>query len=147
MSTISTINIKKIKPLNNQVITTAKEYEDDFKVGRVIDPTHKKGTLKEYQTVVAVGPMVRNIEVCDLVMVNPKRFAKYKHQPGSLKDGVITDNPVIRYDFPLIELDKVPHLFLYDQDIDFVITEFEEEPDTPATGTGNLILPDNKIIV
>lgn len=144
---MSKLNIKKIKPLNNQVITTALEYEEDVKVGNIIDATHSKGTLKEYQTVVAVGPMVRNVEVGDLVMVNPKRFAKYKHQPGSLKDGVITDNPVVRYDFPFIELDHTPHLFLHDQDIDFVIEDFSEEETTKEVDKGNIILPSNKIIV
>nr|DAQ75213.1 MAG TPA: mHsp60, mHsp10, Mitochondrial, Chaperonin, Complex, Symmetric [Crassvirales sp.] len=140
------INIKGIKPLNNQIITTAEEYNEDIMSGKIIDAKHVKGTLKEYQRVVAVGPMVRNIEVGDLVMVNPKRFAKYKHQPGSLKDGVITDNPVIRYDFPIIEIDHINHLFLHDQDIDFVITDFEEEQTTDKD-TGSLIIPDNKIIL
>lgn len=139
------INIKEIKPLNNQVITTAKEYEEDIMSGKIIDAKHTKGTLKEYQKVIAVGPMVRNIEVGDLVMINPKRFAKYKHQPGSLKDGIITDNPVIRYDFPIIEINHINHLFLHDQDIDFVITDFEEEQTT--SDTDSLIVPDNKIIL
>ena len=142
---MNNINIKGIKPLNNQVITTAEEYNEDVMAGTIIDAKHTKGTLKEYQKVVAVGPMVRSIEVGDLVMVNPKRFAKYKHQPGSLKDGVITDNPVIRYDFPIIEIDHTNHLFLHDQDIDFVITDFEEEQTT--NNTGSLIVPDTKIIL
>lgn len=142
---MNNINIKGIKPLNNQVITTAEEYNEDVMSGTLIDARHAKGTLKEYQKVIAVGPMVRSIEVGDLVMVNPKRFAKYKHQPGSLKDGVITDNPVIRYDFPIIEIDHTNHLFLHDQDIDFVITDFEEEQAT--NNTGSLIVPDTKIIL
>ena len=78
-------------------------------------------------------------------MVNPKRFAKFKHQKGSLKDGVISDNPVIAYEFPIIELDHISHLLLSDQDIDFVITDLEEEPDAPTSI--NLIVPTNKIII
>lgn len=140
------INIKEIKPLNNQVITTAKEYEEDLMSGSIIDAKHIKGTLKDYQKVIAVGPMVRSIEVGDMVMINPKRFAKYKHQPGSLKDGVITDNPVIRYDFPIIEINHINHLFLHDQDIDFVIIDFEEEQFKDES-TGDLIVPDTKIIL
>lgn len=140
------INIKGIKPLNNQIITTAEEYSEDLMFGKIIDTKHTKGTLKEYQRVVAVGPVVRNIEVGDIVMINPKRFAKYKHQPGSLKDGIITDNPIIRYDFPIIEIDHINHLFLHDQDIDFVITDFEEEK-VADESTSDLIIPDNKIIV
>lgn len=142
---MSKLNIKAIKPLNNQVITTAYEYEDDVKVGNLLDVKHTKGTLKEYQRVVEVGPMVRSIEKGNLVMVNPKRYAKFKHQKGSLKDGVISDNPVIAYEFPIIELDHVPHLLLSDQDIDFVITDSEEEPDAPTNS--NLIVPSNKVII
>lgn len=142
---MSKLNIKAIRPLNNQVVTTAYEYEDDAKVGNLLDVKHTKGTLKEYQRVIAVGPMVRSISEGDLVMVNPKRFAKFKHQKGSLKDGVISDNPVIAYEFPIIELDHISHLLLSDQDIDFVITDSEEEPDAPTSS--NLIVPDNKIII
>lgn len=142
---MSKLNIKAIKPLNNQVVTTADEYADDMKVGNLLDVKHTKGTLKECQKVIAVGPMVRSISEGDLVMVNPKRFSKFKHQKGSLKDGVISDNPVIAYEFPIIELDHIPHLLLSDQDIDFVITDSEEEPD--AHTSSNLIVPDNKIII
>lgn len=138
------LNIKKIKPLNNQVITTAEEYEKDVTKGTIIDSKHLKGTLKEYQKVIAVGPFVRNMQVGDIVMINPKRFAKMKHQPGSLKDNVITDNPVIKYEFPIIELDHIPHLLLQDNDIDFVIEDFEE---IESTSTTNIVVPDNKIIV
>ena len=133
------LNIKKIKPMANFLVTTKEEYNDeDIKKGEVI--VKVKGTLKEYQKVVAIGPMVRGIQVGDIVCINPKRYAKYKHNPGSLKDGVITDNPVVAYNFNVIELDHVPHLLLTDQDIDFVIEEWEDEK-LPAN------IPEKKIIV
>ena len=136
------LNIKKIKPMANFLVTTKEEYNDeDIKKGEVI--VKVKGTLKEYQKVVAIGPIVRGIQVGDIVCINPKRYAKYKHNPGSLKDGVITDNPVVAYNFNVIELDHVPHLLLTDQDIDFVIEEWEDEK-LPAN---NIIIPEKKIIV
>lgn len=136
------LNIKKIKPMANFLVTTKEEYNDeDIKKGEVI--VKVKGTLKEYQKVVAIGPMVRGIQVGDIVCINPKRYAKYKHNPGSLKDGVITDNPVVAYNFNVIELNHVPHLLLTDQDIDFVIEEWEDEK-LPAN---NIIIPEKKIIV
>ena len=136
------LNIKKIKPMANFLVTTKEEYNDeDIKKGEVI--VKVKGTLKEYQKVIAIGPMVRGIQVGDIVCINPKRYAKYKHNPGSLKDGVITDNPVVAYNFNVIELDHVPHLLLTDQDIDFVIEEWEDEK-LPAN---NIIIPEKKIIV
>lgn len=126
----------------NYLVTTKEEYtEDDVKKGGLI--TKMIGSLKEYQKVVAIGPMVRGIQVGNIVCINPKRYAKYKHQPGSLKDGVITDNPVVAYNFNVIELDHIPHLLLTDQDIDFIIEESEEEEVKEAP----IIVPKKKIIV
>lgn len=126
----------------NYLVTTKEEYtEDDVRKGGLI--TKIIGSLKEYQKVVAIGPMVRGIQVGDLVCINPKRYAKYKHQPGSLKDGVITDNPVVAYNFNVIELNHVTHLLLTDQDIDFVIEESEEE----EVKENPIIVPERKIIV
>ena len=52
-----------------------------------------------------------------------------KHKEGSLKDGVIGDNMVVEYKFNVIELDHQKYLLLTDQDIDFVIEDYEEEQD------------------
>lgn len=62
----------------------------------------------------------------DVVFINPRRYAMMKHKEGSLKDGVITDNPVISYNIPTVEIDDVTHLFLNEQDIQYVVEEFEE---------------------
>lgn len=126
----------------NYLVTTKNEYtEEDAKKGDLI--VKANGTLKEYQTVVAVGPLVRGVNVGDVICINPKRYAKYKHNPGSLKDGVITDNPVIAYNFNVIELDHVSHLLITDQDIDFVIEDSEEE----EIKESNIIVPERKIII
>ena len=126
----------------NYLVTTKDEYTDeDIKKGGLIIKT--KGTLKEYQKVVAAGPLVRGIQVGDVVCINPKRYAKYKHNPGSLKDGIITDNPVISYNFNVIELDHVPHLLITDQDVDFVIEDYEDE----VVQESSIIVPERKIIV
>ena len=136
------LNIIKIRPMANYLVTTKDEYtEDDVKRGGLMIKT--VGSLKEYQKVVAVGPMVRGIQVGDLVCINPKRYAQYKHKPGSLKDGVITDNPVVSYNFNVIELDHISHLLLTDQDIDFVIEEWNDEKEPK----NNIIIPERKIIV
>ena len=137
------LNIIKIRPMANYLVTTKDEYtEDDVKKGGLMIKT--VGSLKEYQKVVAVGPMVRGIQVGDLVCINPKRYAQYKHKPGSLKDGVITDNPVVSYNFNVIELDHIAHLLLTDQDIDFVIEEWNDEKEPEKS---NVIIPERKIIV
>lgn len=139
------LNIKKIKPLNSYVVLTANKYEKSQTIGgsSILDTHKMEGALKEYQTVVAVGNLVRNIKEGDVVSINPKRYAVMKHQEGSLKDGVITDNPVIRYNFPTIMLDHEEYLLLQDNDINYVILESEEEPDEDPV----LIVPNNDIIV
>lgn len=134
----------------NQLVTTADVYTEDIQDGSLIDIKKTKGTVKEIQKVIAIGPTVRNIEVGDLVMINPTRYGRRKHQAGSLKDGIVEDNPITEYNIPTIELDHVKHLLLFDQDIDFVISDYSEEPDPPkkVNGTGQkIILPDSNLIV
>ena len=133
------LKIKSIKPMFDSLVTTMNKYEDDgFENGVIVK---QAGSLKEYQTVIAVGPAVRNIEVGDMVMINPTRYAKMKHQKGSLKDGVITDNPVIGYEFKTVTINDEECLYLQSQDImySFEGEEVEDKKD-------NIILPDNKII-
>lgn len=135
------MKIKKIKPLFTAVITTMDRYENDAKIGVLIDTTKSKGTIKEYQTVIAIGDNVRGIKVGDVVSINPARFAVKKHQEGSLKDGVITDNPVIDYRFDIVEMNDTPYLLLQDRDINYVIDDFED--DKPP----KIELPEDKKII
>lgn len=139
------LKVKKIKPLFTAIITTMEKYEEDVRTASgLIDTTKQQGGLKEYQTVLAVGDSVRTIKVGDLVCVNPTRFAVKKHQAGSLKDGIVTDNPVVTYNFDVVEMDGKQCLLLQDRDIDFVIEEYEEIPD-PIPST--IIQPEKKIII
>ena len=136
------LKIKSIKPMFDSLVTTMNKYEDDgFKNGVIVK---QAGSLKEYQTVIAVGPAVRNIEVGDMVMINPTRYAKMKHQKGSLKDGVITDNTVIGYEFKTVTINDEEYLYLQSQDImySFEGEEVEDKKDNKVS----LIIPDNKIL-
>lgn len=119
------MKINKIKPLFNRILVTADKYEDDIIENGIIRTT--KGTLKEYQKVLAVGSTVRDIKVGDLVLINPIRYAVKKHREGSLKDGVITDNPVVSYNFNLVEVGDKINILLYDSDIDYIIEDYEED--------------------
>lgn len=139
------LKVKKIKPLFTAIITTMEKYEEDVRTASgLIDTTKQQGGLKEYQTVLAIGDSVRTIKVGDLVCVNPTRFAVKKHQAGSLKDGIVTDNPVVTYNFDVVEMDGKQCLLLQDRDIDFVIEEYEEVPD-PIPST--IIQPEKKLII
>lgn len=127
------LKIKKIRPMFTSLITTMDRYEQDVKIGNLIDTTKQQGTIKEYQRVLAIGDSVRGIKVGDLVSVNPTRFAVKKHKDGSLKDGIITDNPVITYNFDIVEMGDKQCLLLQDRDVDFIIEEFEEIPEPPRS--------------
>lgn len=133
------LTILKIKPLFNRILVTSDKYQDDIIEGGVIVAT--KGTLKEYQRVVAVGSTVTTIKEGDLVKINPKRYSVFKHQEGSLKDGIVTDNPVIQYQFNIVEIQDTPYLLLYDQDIEYIIEEFNIEEES------SLILPEEKHLI
>lgn len=136
--------IKKIQPMYTKILTTMCKYEEDeLTAGGLIDSTKTQGTLKEYQTVVAVGNSVRNVKVGDLVCINPERYAVKKHEAGSLKDGVITDNPVIKYNFNIMELEGIPHLLLDENDVSFIITDYEEVKEQKS----DLYVPKTSIIV
>ena len=136
--------IKKIQPMYTKILTTMCKYEEDeMTAGGLIDSTKTQGILKEYQTVVAVGNSVRNVKVGDLVCVNPERYAVKKHEAGSLKDGVITDNPVIKYNFNIMELEGVPHLLLDENDVSFIITDYEEVKEQKS----DLYVPKTQIIM
>ena len=134
------LKIKKIKPMFNRILVTSDKYEKDIKQGGVVTIT--AGTLKEYQRVISVGSTVRDIKEGDLVLINPTRYAVRKHNEGSLKNGVVTDNPVTSYNFNLVDVDGKVCILLYDQDIDYVIKEYEEVKES-----SDLIMPDNKLIV
>lgn len=138
------IVIKKIQPMYTKILTTMCKYEEDeLTSGGLIDASKTQGTLKEYQTVIAVGNSVRNVKVGDLVCVNPERYAVKKHEAGSLKDGVITDNPVIKYNFNIMELEGVPHLLLDENDVSFIITDYEEVKEQKS----DLYVPKTQIIM
>lgn len=122
---MSTLKIKKIKPMFNRVLTTCDLYTEDLMTDGIIDSTKVEGAIKEYQTVIACGPHVKSVKPGDVVVINPTRYQVMKHKEGTLNDGVITDNAVLSYNFPIMIVDDNPCLYIYDSDVEFVIKEFE----------------------
>lgn len=122
---MSTLKIKKIKPMFNRVLTTCDLYTEDLMTDGIIDSTKVEGAIKEYQTVIAVGSTVKCVKPGDVVVINPTRYQVMKHKEGTLNDGVIQDNAVLSYNFPIMAINDAPCLYIYDSDIEFVIKEFE----------------------
>lgn len=127
------IKMTNVRPLANKVITTMDKYDIDLKHGELVDVNKLKGTVKEYQTVVAIGPMVHYINVGDTVLVNPAAYGKPKHVRdqgnGSIAQNTEGYHVEMEYHFPTIMIDGVEHLFITDRDID-VVCDIEEVPDT-----------------
>lgn len=110
----------------NRIVTTMDKYAVDETDGLILDTNKLAGALKEFQKVVAIGSTVKGIEVGDLVCINPTRYQVKKYNEGSLNDGVLQENQTLGYKFNTIELDGKPRLILYDSDIDYVITDYED---------------------
>ena len=144
------LNIKKVRPLFTKIVTSCERYEEDQKTGVLIDTRKQAGAVKEYQTIVAVGSNPAGLKVGDVVMINPMRYAVMKHEKGTLKDGVISDNPVVSFNLPVIELNGVPHLLLEAADIEYVIEEYEDvEPEKTVeerAAEAGLYTPGSKVI-
>lgn len=133
------LNIKSIKPLANYLVVTKETYKDEDFDGIIQDKL--TGSVKEYQKVIAVGPMVRVIQVGDLVSINPRRYAVTKYRPDSVKDNIEGMQKVVGYNIPEITINHEKFILITDQDVEFVIDEYEEE------NPSNLILPKQQIIM
>lgn len=113
--------IKKIKPLFDKVITTAKRYEKDLTTdsGLVLS-SRMEGNLNEFQTIVAVGEQCRGLQPGDVVKINFGRYAVPVHKSVGIQDNVQKDSVSIQYEIPMIEVDGHACLSLRYNDIEFV---------------------------
>lgn len=126
------------------IVTTMNAYEEDVATsGGIIDTKRQKGALKEYQTVIAVGNAVRGINPGDVVCINPIRYAQFKHDKNSVKSS-LADNPITGYNFNVVEIDGKDCLLLHDQDVRYVIEDYEEVPDPVSSA---IIHPNKDVIV
>ena len=149
------LKLKTIKPLFSQILVTENLYGwDDKDASGII--IHKKGDLKSYQQVIAVGDDVKFIKPGDTVQVNLYKYAIFKEDPNSVK--AMADNPIVGLRLNEVELtdenDEPLTAFLIDQrDVQYIMTDFEEvvyndkdeliKVDKPS----KLILPNNKLYV
>ena len=126
------LRIKKIKPLFTSVLTTGDKYESDFIENGII--VANKGDLKLYQTVLATGSAVRDINVGDKVFINPKNYAVMKYDPNSVKNEFDMQK-VIRWNLPWVQVEdkdgrEKDCLLLADRDIQFVYEGEEKKSES-----------------
>ena len=124
--------IKKITPLFNMVVTTSNKYVGDQfadKGGLIIETRKNSGALNYFQRVIAVGSIVKDIEVGDIVKINFDRYLKVRHFPGEVKDNVQSDSPLAAYEVPCIEVNDQQCLLIQSNDIEFVVKPEDAEID------------------
>lgn len=126
------LHITKVKPLFTSIITTGDRFEKDMTEGGLI--IANKGDLKLWQTVVAVGSSVRDVNVGDKVMVNLDNYVVRKYDKNSIQND-LDNNKILTYNLKWLTLDNEDGtqqecLLLNDRDIQYV---FEgEEKDEPV---------------
>ena len=135
------LHIKKIKPLFTSIVTTGDRFEKDFTQGGLI--VAKKGDLKVWQKVIAIGSSVRDIKVGDMVMINIANYEVRKYSKDSIQND-LDNNPKIRYNFNWVTIDDndgnpMDCLLLNDRDI---LYSFEGEEKDEA-----IKIPRKKVIL
>lgn len=139
------LKITKINPVATRMLVTGEVYSEDmYNEHGIIES--KKGDMREYQTVLEVGPMVRDIKVGDKVMLNMMHFAVMQYDSNSIKKDMGMQK-IKGYQFPKIELtnddgSKQECLYIDQQDIVF---SFEGEE---VQGKKNpIIMPADKKVI
>lgn len=120
--------IKKVKPMFTGVITTAYKYVGNVQSDSgLILPSKMDGQLNLYQWVVSVGPMVTGIQEGDIVRINLKRYAVVEHAKGSLDaaSNIQHDDMRMNYEIPMVPIDGRDYLFLQNNDIEYVVEDYE----------------------
>lgn len=137
------LKIKTIKPLFTSIVTTGDKFEKDVTVGGIIQQDQKKGDLKLYQKVLAVGSAVRDIKIGDMVMINPIAYVRKKYPKESVQNDM-DNNPTLSINIPTVPVtdekgNTQECLLLTDRDIQFV---FEGEEVNES-----IIIPEKKKLI
>ncbi len=143
------LRIKKLRPIYNQILTTMERYaEDQYENGIALK---LKGSIREYQKVLAIGNSVRNVEVGDVIVVNPTRYMRTEHRDGRKdENNIIRDDMQIKYNFHTVEVDGKDCLLLFDSDVDFIIEDFDEVIEKKGKiikcTVPKILIPEHKIV-
>ena len=119
--------IKKVRPMFTAVITTSRQFVDDSQTqGGLYNPFASAGGINYFQTVVAVGSTVTGVKEGDIIKINFDRYARAEQKPTGIDDNNVQKHKaVLTYDIPIIDIDGERCLFLQNNDIEYVVTEYE----------------------
>lgn len=154
------LNIKSLTPLHNYVIVTSDRYTvDDATSAAGLVDTSIMNEIKYYQKIVSISERIIDrcpFKVGDLVLVSFKAYLRKRQ----VKDSVKSDYDEhyrndVYFEIPTVTIDGVEYLKLGDNDIEFVVNEYEiiqeaPEPVSPLIGIDKdpkLIIDKPKIIL
>lgn len=141
------IKPKAISALFNYVITTADKYESSSS-GLELDFNKISGAMMPHQTVISVGPTVKGIAVGDIVKINPRRYYYVEQRSlGVNADNVEEHEAMLKAKWPTINVNGRTLLKIGDNDIDYVVTDYDDL-DSPIVDTRpSVIMPQSNIII
>lgn len=139
------LKIKKLRPVATRILVTGEVYSEDMygKHGLI---ENKKGDMKEYQVVLEVGPMVRDLKPGDKIMLNMLHFAVMQYDSNSIKNDMGM-NKIKGYQFPKVEItneDGTSQECLYIDQQDVV---FSFEGEEVQGKKASIITPEKKGII
>lgn len=148
------LNLRRIKPVGSQVLVTEELYgwDDENAAGIIVN---KKGDLKSYQTVIAVGDDVKFVKPGDLVEINLYKYAIFKEDPNSVKAGA--DNPIVGLRLNEVEMvnkdgEYTPCFIIDQREVKYIIEDYDEvrynkKDELVKIPKKKLILPSRRIKV
>lgn len=148
------LKLRKITPIGSQVLVTESLYgwDDANEAGIIV---HKKGDIKTYQEVIAIGRDVSFVKPGDMVEINFFRFAELEKDPKSVK-SIEGSNRMVSLRLNEVEMEGTDgepvNCFLIDQrDIKYILEDYDEvtyekkKEVLIVPPKQKLILPDNRI--
>lgn len=126
----------KIKPRANEIVISANIVEVKTDKKKVINKDEQLVYFDEFQTVLRVGSIVRDIKVGDVIAVNPNRFAKYQEQKSKVRASVEGYEKVLTgYEFPIIQTGFGEVMLITDSDVKYIVEDgfTTDEPCTCQT--------------
>ncbi len=122
------LNIKKAIPMHSALIVTAERYNEEESTHNGILDTSKLNQVKDIQKVVSPSEMVaaRGIKEGDVLLIDFKKYAKYKQKKNSMKETMDEhyDN-ILSFEIPTLLLDGREHLLIDMNDIALRVSEYE----------------------
>lgn len=132
------IRVEKVIPVFNSIVTTANKYPKNYAYANGLLNETLAGKLKDYQTILAVGPAAEHqgFKAGQIVRLNYIEYIIRRHQNGNydanrnaIEDKIVNVNDVPAFDVYNKDTGEIEtQLLLHDRDV-ICIIEGEEQED------------------